>query len=188
MARFFEIYFFTCVCDGVDAAHGTHAHGQRHGQIDVVNDRARQDLGIAARRLDPVGRLAQDGRHLAARVRRGDRDVVEPRADADGLAQPGRAAAADGHDAVGAVGLGVRDGRVGDAGGRVHGGTAKDARDVAAEDLAEVVGLADLLWGGEEEGLGEVLPRELGGQFLDGAAAKDDPAGVGVVLEVHGEG
>lgn len=55
---------FTSVCDGVDTAGGTHAGGEGHGQINIVDDGAGQDLGIAPRRLLPVLRLPENGRHF----------------------------------------------------------------------------------------------------------------------------
>lgn len=182
--------------DSIHPAHSTHAHGQRHGQIHIVNHRAGQNLGITPRLLHAVRRLAQNGRHLAARVRRGDTNVRQTRPNADRLAQANGTPATDRDDAVRALGVGVGEGLLGDVGRGVHGCLGEDARDgdiavvvVAAaavfeDDLVEVVGLGDLFGGGEEEWFGEGLAGQFGGEFGDGATAEDHPAWVGVVLEL----
>lgn len=54
----------TCVRNGVDTAVGAHAGGQSLGVVNIVDDGARQDLGIRSSLLKAVLRLAQDGGHL----------------------------------------------------------------------------------------------------------------------------
>ncbi len=138
--------------NGIDSTRRAQRRRQRHRQIHIIYDRPRQDLRIAPRLLLPVRRLAQDRRHLAAGIRRGDADVRKARPDTDSLAQADRTAPSDRHDRVGFLAFGVFESFVGDVGGRVHGRLGEDAGDFAIEDRFQRVGLVDLLGRGQEEG------------------------------------
>ena len=172
----------------VDSARGAHPSGQRHGQINVVDDSPRQDLRVTPRLLLPVGRLAQDRRHLRTRIRRRDADVRQPRPDTNRLPQPDGAPAAHRDDRVRADGLDVRQGRLGDVRRSVHRRSREDAAAVpAAEPCPQALDVLGLLRRREEYGGFEVLAGELLGEFGDASLAEDDPRGRRVVDEAfHG--
>lgn len=176
--------------NSIDPTHSTHPNGQRHGQINIINHRPGQNLGITPRLFHPIGRLAQNRCHLTTSVRSRDTNMRQARTNTNRFAQADRTPPTDGDDAIGPLGLGVGEGFVGYVGGRVHGCLGEDACDggiAAGQDLFQAARLRGLFWRREEEGLGEVLAGELGGEFLDGAVAEYHTAWVGVVLElIHG--
>ena len=172
--------------NGIDTTRRAHPRWQSHGQIHIINNRPRQDLLIRLGLLDSIRRLAQNRRHFTPRVRRRDTDMRHPRAETNRLAQANCAASANGDHRVRAFLLGVLDRIVRDVRGRVHGGIGEDAGDLAVQHALDSLGLVGLLWCRENQRLFEVETGYLIRQFLDGAAAKDHPARVGVVLEgVH---
>lgn len=133
------------MCDSIDAAGGTHRGRQGHGQVDIVDDRSGQDLGIRASLLQPIRGLAQDRRHLAARIGRRDANVRQGSSDANRLAQPNGTSTADGDHRVGTLRLGKVESLVRDVSRGVHCGFSEDASDLAFEDILHRFSLADLL-------------------------------------------
>lgn len=176
----------TGMCNRVHAARRAQRSRQRHGQVNIIDDCAWQDLGVAARRLLAVGRLAQDGRHLAARIRRRDADMRQAGPDRNGLPQTDSAAAANGYDAVGLGLLGVGKRIICDVRRRMHGGLGIDAGGgniALGEQRLQRLGLRDLLRRAEEERCGYIEARELSGDLLQRARSEDDATWVGIVLE-----
>jgi hypothetical protein len=88
--------------DGIDAAGHAQGHRQRHGQLRVVDDHARQHAQVAAGLLQATLGDAVDRRHLAAGI--GGRDGQDRQAgiERDGLAQARGGSAANGYRAIGA--------------------------------------------------------------------------------------
>ena len=172
--------------NGIHTTRRTHPRRQSHGQIHIINHRPRQDLLIRLGLLDPIRRLPQNRRHLTPRVRRRDTDMRHARTETDRFPQANCAASTDGNHRVRAFFLSMLDRIVRDVRGRVHGGIGEDAGDLAVQHALYCLGLAGLLGCREDQGLFEVETGYLVRQVLDGAAAKDHPAGVGVVFEgVH---
>ncbi|KAL1842747.1 hypothetical protein VTK73DRAFT_3050 [Phialemonium thermophilum] len=171
----------------IHPADGTQSHRQRHGEINVVEDRARQNLGIRPRLLDPIGRLAEDGSHLTASIRSGHAHVGQPRADADGLAQPDGVPAAERDHTVGTMVPCVDDGSVRDVRGRVHGGLAKEACGLHTARTQDIITkrlrLSNLLGRREKQQRGKAQSGELGGKLLERTLTKDDSGRIGCVDE-----
>ena len=123
--------------DSVEAARRRQRGGQRHREINVVDDDLRQHLGRAHGLLRAALGLPEDRRHLRSRVGRRDDELRQIRAQRDGLAKTrGRAAA----ERDGAIGLEPAHGlerALRDIDGRVHRRLGEDARAELAKRRCE---------------------------------------------------
>ena len=113
--------------NSVDAARRTHALRQRHGEVDIIYHRTRQYLRITLRGLPPLRGLTKDRRHLAAGVRRWDRDMVQARPNTDRLAQARRTATTKADHAVCTAVLRVPQCLVRNMRRRMHGSITEEA-------------------------------------------------------------
>ena len=111
--------------------------GQRHREIDVIDDGFRQDRRIAPRRLLAAGGLAENVGHFGAGVGGRDDDLIRAGADGDRFAEPGGRAASERDDAVGASLAKDRKRGLGDVDRRVHRGAGENADAKRAQPLRE---------------------------------------------------
>lgn len=81
--------------NGVNSASRTHGCGEGHGQIDIVNHRPGENLRIGSCLLHPIRRLAQNRRHLTARIRRRNADMRQSSADTNRFTQANGASTTD---------------------------------------------------------------------------------------------
>jgi hypothetical protein len=83
---------------GIEARGDGEPDGQRHGQIDIIYDRFRQNRRIAPCFLFPAHGLAENVGHFGAGVGRRNDDLIRAGADGDCFAEPGGRTASERDD------------------------------------------------------------------------------------------
>lgn len=172
--------------NGIDATRRAHSRRQRQGQVHIINHCRRENLWVISGLLQPIRRFAQDRRHLTPGIRRRDTQMRQARPDTDRLAQSNRATSSDGDNRVCSLLLSVFQGLVCDVRGRVHCRIGVDPGDLALQRILDLLALAGLLGSRKDQRQLDIQARNLIRELLHSAAAKDYPAGVGVVFKgVH---
>jgi hypothetical protein len=173
--------------DGVDAAGDAQADRQRERELGVVDDGARQHLGVLAGLLQAGLGDAVDRRHLAAGVGGRDRQDGQARFQRDGLAQAGGGAAAHGHGAIG-IELARHLARLARGlDGHVHDGAVEHAGRARAEHVGDALGRGALLGRGQHQRATRTQRLDLLAQLRQRAGPEHHAAGLAVVDEgLHG--
>ena len=104
-------------------------------------------------------------------------------ANADRLAETDSASASNRNNRVGSLGRGILKSLVCDIRGSMHGRLAENTGDLTLEHILYSLGLANLLRCREHQRGLHLQAGDLIGELLQRAAAEDDTARVGIVLE-----